>query len=108
MTKSLLSAGFEEWVSSAVKGLFICIFSMFTFFASQLSSNIAVLTTQFTSMDKRISAIEISREVTMEAYKKVVSDVEKSRTDIQDLKSELAQLGMRIQTVADVVAKHLK
>lgn len=99
---------FQEWAGAAFKGLVVCIFSMFTFFVSQLNSSLALLTSQLRTMeahqvetDKHVAAIEISREINMESYKKVVSDV-------QDMKTQIVQNTMRLQTVADFVAKRYK
>jgi hypothetical protein len=99
---------FKEWLTAGFKGLVVCIFSMFTFFVSQLNTSIGSLTAQLRAMedhqiqtDKRVAAIEVSREINMEAYKKVVGDV-------QEMKVQMVQNTMRLQTVAEFVSKHIK
>lgn len=98
----------QDWVNSAFKGLVICIFSMFTFFVNQLNGSINSLTTQLKSMeshqvesDKRIAAIEVSREINMASYQKLVSDV-------SEMKQSMIQNTMRLQTISDFVSKHFK
>lgn len=108
MTKRKLDPQIQEWAGAAFKGLIVCIFGMFTFFVNQLNGSLTSLTAQLKNMeghqietDKRVAAIEVSREINLEAYKKVVSDV-------QDMKTQMVQNTMRLQTIADFVAKHYK
>lgn len=98
----------SEWLGNAFKGLVICIFSMFTFFVSQLNTSISSLTAQLKTMelhqveiDKRVAAIEISREINMSGYSKLIQDV-------QDMKATALQNTMRLQTISDFVSKHFK
>lgn len=101
-------AKFQEWIWNVFKALSFLVFSMFTFYVAQLNSSITSLTAQLRVMenhqvdtDKRVLAIEVSRDINMESYKKVVSDV-------QDMKTQMVQNTMRLQTIADFVAKHYK
>lgn len=52
-------------------------------------------------IDKRVSAIEIAREVNMGSYQKMIADV-------QDLKASMIQLTMRTQTISEFIAKSFK
>lgn len=98
----------QEWLSAGFKSLVFCVFTMFTFFVSQLNTSISSLTVQLRSMeahqvdsDKRIAAIEIARENTMGQYTQVVKDV-------AEMKTSLVQNTMRLQNLAEFVTKHFK
>lgn len=102
----------QEWLSAGFKGLVITVFTIATAAVNQLSNNISSLTSQLKTMeahqidtDKRVAAIEVSREINLEAYKKVVSDVSKSVLDIQEVKNQLNVVSLRVQTIADFVAR---
>lgn len=98
----------QSWLDTAIKSLAFCVFTMFTFFVNQLNSNIKDLTTQLRSLelhqveeDKRISVIEVSREINMAGYQKLIADV-------ADMKLQLTQMMARQQTISDFVSKHVK
>jgi hypothetical protein len=106
---------FDTWFGDAFKGLVFVVFALFSFFVHQLNGNISALTDQLKTMeahqvktDERVLQIEVSRQVNMEEYKKVVGDVQKSMQDIQDIKNNVGQMTIRIQTLADFVAKRSK
>lgn len=99
---------FLEMAGTVFKGLVLVIFSMFTFFVNQLNNNIASLTMQLketelhqVESDKRIAAIEIARDTTMKGYDRLLSD-------FAEMKIQMTQNTMRLQTVADFVSKHVK
>lgn len=96
----------QGWVDNGIKSLVFCVFAMFTFFVHQLNDNIAKLTEQLHAIeihqvesDKRIVAIEVSRQVNMVTYEKVIQDV-------TDMKTQLTQLVARMQTMADFVSNN--
>lgn len=98
----------QEWVNTGFKSLAFCVFTMFTFFVNQLNNNIDGLTKTLKSMedhqvesDKRIAEIETSRKISMVGYDKLVSDV-------GEMKASMIQNTMRLQTISDFVAKHIK
>lgn len=98
--QSLLGAGF--------KSLVFVVFSLFTFFVNQLNGTIASLTSQLKTMeihqidtDKRVSAIEVAREINTTSFQKALQD-------IQEMKATLIQNTMRVQTISDFVVKNLK
>lgn len=94
----------QEWIGNGIKSLVFCVFAMFTFFVHQLNDSIGKLTEQLHTIeahqieaDKRIAAIEVSRQVSMVGYEKLQSDV-------QDMKTQLIQMVARTQTIADFIA----
>lgn len=55
----------------------------------------------FTEYDKRLSAIEVARSISMPGYEKLQSDV-------QDIKARQIQMDARTQTISDFMVKHFK
>lgn len=98
----------QDWINVGFKSLVFAVFSLFTFFVSQLNSSITGLTSEIrimeahqTDSDKRILAIEVSRDSNGPAYQKLLGDV-------SDLKTSMIEVRMRQQTISDFVVKNLR
>lgn len=109
----------QEWIGAGFKSLIVCVISLGVFVFNNLNQNvetsfgalnknIEALTSQLKTMeghqvetDKRVSAIEVAREINGAGYQKLLSDV-------ADLKSGQLQNSMRLQTLGDFMAKHFK
>lgn len=100
----------QDWLSAGFKALLSAVIAIgvyvFNSNSQSLTKSIELLTTQLRTMeqhqietDKRVLAIEVSREINQSGYQKVVSDV-------QDMKATVLQLNVRMQTVSDFIAKH--
>lgn len=97
-----------DWLAIAFKSMIFVLFTVFTFFVNQLNGSIASLTAQLKVMefhqietDKRVLAIEVSREGAVRQYEKLISDV-------SELKTSVTQLTMRTQTIADFIVKKIQ
>jgi hypothetical protein len=108
MPPKLEGAALNEWISTGFKYLVVCIVSMGLFVFNNFSKSVDGLTVQLRAMeqhqvdtDRRVAAIEVSREVNMSSYSKLVQDV-------QEMKASLMQVTMRLQSISEFVAKHFK
>lgn len=97
-----------EVVLALIRGLGVVLFAVATYFMSQLNGSISDLTKQLRVMeihqieaDKRIATIETSREINMQSYTKLLSDV-------QDMKTTMIQNTMRTQTISDFISSNFK
>lgn len=101
---------FQEWLGTVLKSLTVCLVSLgvyvFNTNFSSLNGNLKELTQQLKTMeqhqvetDKRVAAIEVSREINMAGYQKVLQD-------ITEMKQGVVNLTLRIQTIADFVANN--
>lgn len=91
-----------EWV---LRGFGFVLLAFATFFLNQLNRSIDSLTGELKAIethsietDKRLLAIEVSRQVTSPSYEKVVADV-------QEMKMQVAQMNVRSQTISDFISK---
>lgn len=109
----------QEWVSAGFKSLIVCVISMGVFVFNSNSKNtesafvilnqtLKELNLQLKTMeshqvetDKRVQAIEVARELNQTSYQKLI-------TDVGDLKMQVTQLTMRIQTMSDFIVKRVK
>lgn len=98
----------QEWISNSIKYLAVCVISMGVYVFNNLNDTLKQMNVQLRVMeahqietDKRVAAIEVSREINMSSYQKLISDV-------SDMKQSMVQLTVRVQTIADFMAKRVK
>lgn len=113
----------QDWLGAAFKSLIVCVVSMGVFVFNNLNKNVEMtfgalnksidsLNDQLKVMeteqvkfraetDKRVSAIEVARQINMAGYEKLLNDV-------QEMKASMIQNTMRLNTIAEFVAKRSK
>lgn len=98
----------QEWISNGIKYLAVCVISMGVYVFNNLNKTLEQMNVQLRVMeahqietDKRVAAIEVSREINMASYQKMVADV-------SEMKQSMIQITMRVQTIAEFVAKRGK
>lgn len=102
----------QEWLGTGFKAVLGALLVIATYVFNNSSSNltksIELLTAQLRAMemhqidtDKRVAAIEVSREINLSSFQKI-------QTDVQDTKTNVLQLTMRLQTISDFISRHFK
>lgn len=92
------TSALEDWVNSGLKGLAVVTCGLVAYSYQELNGTMRELTSVTRAIELRVTAMEADRNAKLEQYKTTLSDV-------QDLKVQMSQVAIRIQTLADFVAR---
>lgn len=107
----------QEWMAQGFKGLLTAVIAIgvwvFNSNSSSLSKSIEGLTIQLREMethqiksDERILEIETSRKIGAANYEKVLQEFQDTRNQLLDVKVQVTQLGVRMQTMSDFIVSN--
>lgn len=91
------SAALQDWIDTVLKSVTIALISLGCFVFNNLNNGLKDMAAHQVDSDKRILAIEVSRDTRMASYDRLLQDV-------SEMKQTMVQLTMRIQTIADFMA----
>lgn len=92
------ASSLEEWVNSGLKGLAVVTCALVAYSYRQLDGTMRELTSVTRAIELRVNSIEADRNAKLDQFKTIV-------TDVQELKVQMSQVTIRIQTLADFVAR---
>lgn len=91
----------KELFPDGIRGLFIVLVSLLTFFFQQLNGTMRELTAAIRTIELRVTQIEADRSAKSEQYRNVVQDV-------QEMKTQMAQISVLTKTMTEFMAKYQK
>lgn len=82
----------EDWLTWCFRSLIGCFCALICFYSNQMSSGLTTVSAHLIESDKRIAAIEVSRNENMGRYQKSLDQIQEMQKDILEIRIKLGSI----------------